>query len=389
MAMPPDYDVMKEFLQSVSSFVNNELIPSERRVEETDSVPDEIVESMRKLGLFGMSIPEEYGGLGLSVSQEVSVVELINYSSPAFGSRIAINNGIGSLGILFDGTEDQKRQWLPKIAAGNILCSFALTEPNAGSDAASISTTAKRVDGGYLLNGTKRFITNAPDADLFTIIARAKKSESGPGGISAFLVDASNSGLSLGATDKKMGQRGSHTSDVILDNCFVPLASLVGEREGRGFQMAMKVLDRGRIHMAAACLGVADRLIKEAVEYSLHRKQFGKPIGEFQLIQAMLADSYTEAYAARSMVFDAAKRKDDGQGIAVQASCCKLFASEMVGRIADRALQIHGGAGYMSGTVVERLYRDVRLLRIYEGTSQIQQVQIAKSLLRDAAIGNG
>jgi acyl-CoA dehydrogenase len=347
-------------------------------------VPPAIVAEMRRLGLFGMTIPEAHGGLGLSLSDEAQVLFELCQTSPAFRSVHGTNNGIGSQGIVIDGTDEQKRKYLPRLAAGEIIASFALTEPNAGSDAASLKTTARRAGNGWVLNGTKRFITNAPEASLFTVMARTDPENKGAGGISAFLVEAPNPGLKLGKPDRKMGQRGAHTADVIFDDCQVPAHALLGAKEGQGFKTAMKVLDRGRIHIAAVCVGVAERLIRDMVRYAKERVQFGQPIGEFQLVQAMLADSRTEAYAARSMVLDAAKRKDAGETVSTEASCCKYFASEMVGRVADRAVQIHGGSGYIADFGIERFYRDVRLFRLYEGTSQIQQLVIARNMLRAA-----
>ena len=236
-----------------------------------------------------------------------------------------------------------------------------------------------------MLNGTKRFITNAPEAGIFTVMARTDAAIAGAGGISAFIVERGSPGLSVGRIDRKMGQRGSHTADVHFDDCRVPAANLIGGREGVGFRTAMKVLDRGRLHISAICTGTAQRMLDDALRYAVDRRQFGQPIAEFQLVQAMLADSRTEIYAARSMVLDAARRRDDGDDVTVEASCCKLFASEMCGRVADRCVQIHGGAGYVSDHAIERFYRDVRLFRIYEGTSQIQQLVIARAMIRAAS----
>jgi acyl-CoA dehydrogenase len=319
------------------------------------------------------------------MSQEVQVAFVLGGTSPAFRSLIGTNNGIGSQGIILDGTEEQKARYLPRLATGDIIGAFALTEPNSGSDAASLTTTARRDGDSYVLNGTKRFITNAPEARLFTVMARTHPEDKGAGGISAFLVEAGTPGLHIGAFDKKMGQKGSHTADVMFEDCRVPATQLLGGKEGQGFKTAMKVLDRGRLHIAAVCVGVAERLIREALRYALERQQFGKAIGEFQLIQAMLADSRTEAYAARCMVQDAAARRDAGRNVSTEASCCKLFASEMVGRVADRAVQIFGGAGYIADYGIERFYRDVRLFRLYEGTSQIQQLVIARNMMREAS----
>jgi acyl-CoA dehydrogenase len=379
-----DPETLRQFLDTIRRFVRERLEPAEERVAETDRMPPEIVAEMRALGLFGMTIPESHGGLGLSMSDEVEVLFELCRTSPAFRSVHGTNNGIGSQGIVIDGTEEQKRKYLPRLASGEIIASFALTEPGAGSDAASLTTSARRSGNGWVINGTKRFITNAPEASLFTVMARTDPADKGAGGISAFLVEAPNPGLKLGKQDRKMGQRGAHTSDVIFEDCIVPADALLGLREGQGFKTAMKVLDRGRIHIAAVAVGVAERLIRDMVRYASERQQFGKPIGEFQLVQAMLADSRAEAYAARAMVQDAARRRDQGENVSTEASCCKYFATEMVGRVADRAVQVHGGSGYIADFGVERFYRDVRLFRLYEGTSQIQQLVIARNMLRDA-----
>ena len=383
MALDPQ--TLRQFLDTIQRFVRERLQPAEESVAETDTVPPAIIAEMRKLGLFGMTIPEAQGGLGLTMSEEVQVLFELCQTSPAFRSVHGTNNGIGSQGIVLDGTEEQKRKYLPLLASGEIIASFALTEPNAGSDAASLKTSARRAGNGWVLNGTKRFITNAPEAGLFTVMARTDPAIKGAGGISAFLVEAPNPGLKLGKIDRKMGQRGAHTADVIFEDCQVPADALLGGQEGQGFKTAMKVLDRGRIHIAAVAVGVAERLIRDMLRYAKDRVQFGQPIGEFQLVQAMLADSRAEAYAARSMVLDAARRRDDGENVSTEAACCKYFATEMVGRVADRAVQVHGGSGYIADFGVERFYRDVRLFRLYEGTSQIQQIVIARNMLKDAA----
>jgi len=286
--------------------------------------------------------------------------------------------------LIVDGTEEQKQHYLPKLASGELIASFALTEPGAGSDAASLRTSAQRDGDFYVLNGTKRFITNAPEAGIFTVMARTNPEIKGASGISAFIVEKGTPGLSIGKTDKKMGQKGAHTADVIFEDCRVPAANLIGGREGVGFKTAMKVLDKGRLHISAICVGAAERMLDDALRYAIERKQFGQAIAEFQLIQAMLADSRAEIYAARSMILDAARRRDNKEDISTEASCCKLFSSEMCGRVADRAVQIHGGAGYVSEYAVERFYRDVRLFRIYEGTTQIQQLVIARNMIRNA-----
>ncbi|WP_096704380.1 acyl-CoA dehydrogenase family protein [Magnetospirillum sp. 15-1] len=380
-----DQEILNQLLDTLSRFVRERLVPNEERIAEDDALPPEIVAEMKELGLFGLSIPEEYGGLGLTMEEEVLCAFEIGQTSPAFRSIFGTNNGIGSQGIIIDGTEEQKQKYLPRLATGELIASFALTEPNAGSDAASLRTTARRDGDHYIVNGTKRFITNAPEASIFTLMARTDPNNKGAGGITAFIVDADSPGLSLGKIDKKMGQKGAHTCDVILEDVRVPAANIIGGVEGQGFKTAMKVLDRGRLHISATCVGVSERLIRDSVKYAAERVQFGKPIGEFQLIQAMLADSRTEAYAARCMVLDAARKKDLGQNVSTEAACCKMFASEAVGRIADRAVQVHGGAGYIADYGIERFYRDVRLFRIYEGTTQIQQLVIARNMLKDIA----
>jgi len=371
---------------TVRRFVQERLIPAEDRVEADDAVPDEIVNEMRELGLFGLTIPEEYGGLGLSVAEESGVIFELGRTSLAFRSVIGTTVGIGSQGIIIDGTEAQKREWLPRLARGEAIASFALTEPDAGSDAASIRTTATRKGDYYYLNGTKRYITNAPRAGMFTVMARSEPDQPGAAGISAFIVPADAPGLVLGKPDKKMGQRGAAISDVIFDDCQVPVDAVIGGVPGKGFKTAMKVLDRGRIHISSLACGMSDRLLEESVAYAAQRQQFGKAIGEFQLIQGMLADSRTEAFASKTMVADIARRYDLGEKVSEDVACTKYFSTEALGRIADRAVQIHGGAGYMNATKVERFYRDVRVLRIYEGTSQIQQVIIARGLLRRAGL---
>ncbi|HLJ63783.1 MAG TPA: acyl-CoA dehydrogenase family protein [Stellaceae bacterium] len=383
--MPLEPESLTQFLDTIRRFVRERLVPIEGQVAERDEVPPEIIAEMRRLGLFGLSIPDSYGGLGLSLSEEVQVLFELCQTSPAFRSVHGTNNGIGSQGIVIDGTEAQKRKYLPGLASGERISSFALTEPDAGSDAASLRTTARREGEAWVLNGTKRYITNAPHAGLFTVMARTNPAEKGANGISAFLVEAPNPGLKLGPRDRKMGQRGAHTCDVIFEECRIPADALLGGKENAGFKTAMKVLDRGRIHLAAVCIGIAERLIRDTVRFARERHQFGQAIGEFQLVQAMLADSRTEAYAARAMVEDAARRRDRGENVSQEAACCKYYASEMLGRVADRAVQIHGGAGYIADYGIERFYRDVRLFRLYEGTSQIQQIVIARGMMREGA----
>ncbi len=382
-----DQETLNQLLDTISRFVRERLVPAEERVAEEDAIPADILQEMKDLGLFGLSIPEEYGGLGLTMEEEVLVAFEIGKTSPAFRSIFGTNNGIGAQGILIDGTEEQKRKYVPRLATGELIGSFCLTEPDVGSDAASLKTRADRDGDHYVLNGTKRFITNGPVAGLYTVMARTDQNNTGAGGITAFIVEGDTPGLIRGKPDRKMGQHGAHTCDIIFENCRVPAENIIGLKEGQGFKTAMKVLDRGRLHISAVCVGVAERLIEDALRYAMERKQFGKPIVEHQLIQAMLADSKTEAYAARTMVLDAARRKDEGENVSMQAACCKLFCAEMVGRVADRAVQIFGGAGYIADYGIERFYRDVRLFRIYEGTTQIQQIVVARSMVREAQQG--
>jgi acyl-CoA dehydrogenase len=383
--MALDAETRLQLIETVRRFVREKCIPIEAKVAEEDRVPEEIVAEMRALGLFGLSIPEEYGGLGLSMEEEVLVGFELGHTSPAFRSVIGTNVGIGSQGVVMFGNEAQKSEWLPKLASGEVVASFALTEPGAGSDAASLKTRAIRAkdSGGdnYVVNGTKRFITNAARAGMFTLLARTDPAKKGASGISAFIVPASTPGITIGKPEKKMGQQGAHISDVIFENARVPARLRLGN-EGEGFKVAMQVLDRGRLHISSVCVGVAERLIDEAVAYARTREQFGQRIGDFQLVQAMLADCKTEAYAARCMVLDAARKRDAGEVVTLEAACTKYFASEMVGRVADRAVQIFGGAGYVADYGIERFYRDVRIFRIYEGTSQIQQLVIARNLLK-------
>ena len=377
-----DQETIKQLVDLIERFVKERLVPNEERLATEGRLPDDILEEMKALGLFGLTIPEEYGGLGLTMEEEILVSIALGRTSPAFRSIMGTNNGIGSAAVVFNGTEEQKQKYLPKYASGEWISCFCLTEPEAGSDAASLKTTAVRDGHHYVLNGTKRYITNAKVAHTFNVMARTNPDNKGARGISSFIVERDTPGITLGSVDKKMGQAGSMTCDVIFEDCRVPADNLIGE-EGEGFVTAMKVLDRGRLHISGVSVGVAERLIHDSLEYALQRKQFGKPIAEQQLIQGMLADSQTETYAAKCMTLETARKRDSGENVSTESSACKLFATEMVGRVADRAVQIHGGAGYMSEYAVERFYRDVRLFRLYEGTSQIQQVIIARNMMRD------
>jgi acyl-CoA dehydrogenase len=379
--MALDAETRDQLIDTVRRFVTERLRPLEAQVAEQDAMPPEVVEEMKGLGLFGLSIPAEYGGLDLSMEEECLIAVELGRTSPAFRSTFGTNVGIGSQGLVMFGTQEQKQKYLPGIASGDIITSFALTEPEAGSDSANVQTRAVLDGDCYVLNGAKRFITNANKADLFTVMARTDPDKPGAGGVSAFLVERNLPGLSVGKPEKKMGQQGAHICDVVFDNVRVPAENRLG-REGEGFKVAMQVLDRGRLHISAVCIGVAERLIADCVAYMGERRQFGQPLSNFQLLQGMIADSKTESMAAKALTLETARKRDAGQSVTLEAAAAKYFASEMVGRVADRAVQIFGGAGYVADHGIERFYRDVRIFRIYEGTSQIQQVVIAREMLK-------
>ncbi len=378
--MALDAETFDALIDTVRRFVAERLRPLEAEVEANDAIPDDVIREMKDMGLFGLSIAEEYGGLGLTMLEEAKVAIELGRTSPAFRSSFGTNVGIGSQGLVMAGNDEQKAEWLPKIASGEIITSFALTEPDVGSDSGAVKTKAVWDGQAYRLSGTKRFITNADKADLFTVMARTGD-DPGARGVSSFLVPRDLAGVSIGEPEKKMGQKGAKVADVIFDGVIVPVENRLGA-EGEGFKIAMRVLDRGRLHISAVCVGVAERLIADCVAYATERKQFGKPISEHQLIQGMIADSKTEALVARAMVLETAAAKDAGKDVVMESAAAKYFASEMVGRVADRAVQIYGGAGYIADYGIERLYRDVRLFRIYEGTSQIQQIIIARETIK-------
>ncbi|MDB5703250.1 MAG: acyl-CoA dehydrogenase [Sphingomonas bacterium] len=378
--MALDAETFDALIDTVRRYVADRLRPLEAEVEANDAIPDDVVAEMKEMGLFGLSIAEEYGGLGLTMLEEAKVAIELGRTTPAFRSSFGTNVGIGSQGVVMAGSPEQKAKWLPKIASGEIITSFALTEPDVGSDSGAVKTKAVWDGQAYRLSGTKRFITNADKADLFTVMARTGD-DPGARGVSSFLVPRDLAGVSIGEPEKKMGQKGAKVADVIFDDVIVPVENRLGA-EGEGFKIAMRVLDRGRLHISAVCVGVAERLIADCVAYATERKQFGKPIAEHQLIQGMIADSKTESLVARAMVLETAAAKDAGKDVVMESAAAKYFASEMVGRVADRAVQIYGGAGYIADYGIERLYRDVRLFRIYEGTSQIQQIIIARETIK-------
>jgi len=380
-----DAGIYDAFIEQLQRYVRERLIPAEDQLEELGHVPDDILAEMREMGLFGVTMPEEYGGAGMNVSQYVGFIREIAYASPAYRSIVSINIGMVCKSLVGFGTTQQKEHWLPKLAMGSIAA-FGLTEPDSGSDSAAMKTRAVRDGNGYVLNGTKRYITNAPFADMILVMARTNAEPLPKNAhVSAFMVPRDAPGVSIGKPDGKMGQAGSQIADVILEDVHVDGDALLGGEEGIGFRAAMQSLDNGRLSVAAASVGYAKRMLDAGLKYAMERKAFGEPIANFQLIQAMLADSKAEIYAAECMLADACARADRGEKILVEAAATKMFASEMCGRVADRVVQIHGGAGYLKEYLAERFYRDCRIYRIYEGTTQIQQLVIAKNMIRDYA----
>jgi acyl-CoA dehydrogenase len=375
---------LEALLADTRAFVRECWHPIENQIEQLDEVPEDIVKELQQRGFFGWSIPQAYGGLGLSTEELILAAFEISQASVALRARVGTNTGIGSEALVADGTEDQKQRWLPRMATGELTGCLALTEPEAGSEATNVQTTASLKGEHYILNGRKCYITNAPIADVFTVVARTELGSKGSAGLSAFIVERDTPGLRTGPPYKKMGQAGSPVSDVYFENCAIPTGNLIGGKEGVGFKTIMKVLNKQRLHLSALCTGPAIRMLDLAIEHTQNRQQFGQPVGNFQLLQAMVADSQTEIYAAKSMILEAARARDRGEDVALTASMCKYFASEMCGRVADRCVQMFGGAGYIADfSPIERYYRDVRLFRLYEGTSQIHQMNIAKHVLRE------
>ncbi|GAA5235873.1 acyl-CoA dehydrogenase [Verticiella sediminum] len=369
-------------LAEIYRFIQLECIPAEPEVEENDEIPPPLVRRMGELGLFGHSIPREHGGGGLGTEELARVNMVVSQAAPAFRARFGGNTGIATESLIVDGTPEQKARYLPRMATGELTGCFALTEPEAGSDATALRTSARREGDDYVLNGSKCFITNAPIAGLFTVFARTDPDARGADGVTAFLVERGTPGLATGPAYRKMGQHGSPVGEVHLQDCRVPASAIVGGVPGVGFRTAMKTLNKQRINLAGLCVGPALRLIDEMRRRSASRVQSGQPIGQFQLVQQLIADSITEAHAARALVLQTARKRDRGEDVTMEASMCKLFASEMCGRVADRAVQLFGGSGYIAGNIAEQMYRDVRLFRLYEGTSQIHQLNIAKQLGR-------
>ena len=384
-----DNDAFEQFITQIKRYVRERLVPAEDATVALDRVPDDIAAEMRDMGLFGVTIPEAFGGSGFNIAQYTHFIQELSWALPAFRSLISMNVGMTSSAISGSGTQAQKNYWLPKLASGEMVACFALSEPDSGSDAAALTTQAVLDGDSYILNGTKRYISNAPIAHMGMIMARTSKENLPKNAhVSAFLIPFDTPGLTVGKPDKKMGQSGSQIADVILENVRVPKDAVLGGVEGQGFNAAMGSINTGRLSVAAASVGYAKRMLDYALTYASERKAFGTTISNFQLIQAMLADSQTEIYAAEAMLKDASRRADLGENIIVDAASAKLFASEMCGRVADRVVQIFGGAGYLQEYLAERFYRDCRIYRIYEGTSQILQLAIAKRLLREHQAGS-
>jgi len=384
-------DDFQEILAQTRHFVRTAVVPREQEILAEDRVPDDLREQAEKMGLFGYAIPQEWGGLGLNLAQDVELAMELGYTSLALRSMFGTNNGIAGQVLVGFGTDEQKARWLEPMATGDVVASFALTEPGAGSNPSALRTKAVR-DGSregaaWIINGQKRFITNAPLADLFIVFARTRPADENGAGIAVFLVPADTAGVEVGVKDAKMGQEGAWTSDVSFDDVRVQDGALIGGNEDVGYRAAMVSLARGRVHIAALAVGIAQRALDESVAYAATATQGGTPIGNFQLVQAMLADQQTGVLAGRALVRDTARLWVSGEDRRIAPSAAKLFCTEMAGKVADLAVQVHGGSGYMREVPVERIYRDVRLLRLYEGTSEIQRLIIARSLLKRGVDG--
>ncbi|MBW0020062.1 MAG: acyl-CoA/acyl-ACP dehydrogenase [Mycobacterium sp.] len=375
-------DDFREILAQTRHFVRTCVVPREQEILDDDRVPDDLRDQAKKMGLFGYAIPQEWGGLGLNLMQDVELAMELGYTSLALRSMFGTNNGIAGQVLVGFGTEEQKARWLEPIATGEVVASFALTEPGAGSNPAGLKTKAVRNNGDWVINGQKRFITNAPVADLFVVFARTRPADDKGSGIAVFLVAGDSDGVEVGAKDAKMGQEGAWTADVNFVDVRLGDDALIGGSEDIGYRAAMTSLARGRVHIAALAVGAAQRALDESVAYAATATQGGTPIGGFQLVQAMLADQQTGVLAGRALVRDAARLWVTDEDRRIAPSAAKLFCTEMAGKVADLAVQVHGGSGYMRGVPVERIYRDVRLLRLYEGTSEIQRLIVGSNLIK-------
>src|SRR3954469_7000038 len=369
---------IKFLKQSIRDFVDSEVDPLAMEIEEKDEIPEKIMNMSKEMGLFGLSIPEEYGGTGIGMVGKCAIYEELGRTHNGYTTVIGAHTGIGSVGIVEMGNEEQKRKYLPPMARGEKIGSFALTEPSAGSHATNLKTTAVRKGDKYILNGSKCYITNAGIADVFTVMAVTDPSK-GAKGITSFIVEKDFPGFKLGNRDKKMGLHGSHTWEIFFEDCEVPVENMLGE-EGQGYVNALKILANGRAAMAARNLGSADKLLEMSLDYAHMRVQFGKPIFEQQIIQHYLAEMATEIEALRALTYHVANMVDQNKNVIKEAAMVKLLGSETYNRVADKAVQIHGGMGYISDYPIERFYRDARITRIYEGTSEIQKNIIAAQL---------
>ncbi|MFJ7832469.1 acyl-CoA dehydrogenase family protein [Peribacillus sp. NPDC097197] len=371
---------MEQMKAMIRNFVEKEVEPLAQQIEEEDLIPQHLVEMSKELGLFGISIPEQYGGIGLNTVEKATVLEQLGRTHNGFVSLISAHTGIGSTGLVKLASEQLKNKYLPEMAAGNKIAAFALSEPGAGSDATNLATTAEKKGDYWVMNGTKHFITNGPIADVYTVFALTDKDKGAKGGITAFLVERNFPGVTVGKKDKKMGLRGSYTSQVIFENCIIPEENVIGE-VGMGYISALRILGEGRVGLAARAVGSCGKLIELSTKYAKERIQFGKPIADNQAIQWMLADMATETEAAKALTMMAAQKIDEGKKVIKEASMAKLFASDVFNRVADKAVQIHGGMGYMAEYPVERFYRDARITKIYEGTNEVQRLIIARNIL--------
>ncbi len=377
-------DDFREILAQTRHFVRTAVVPREAEILAEDQVPDDLRDQAKKMGLFGYAIPPEWGGLGLNIAQDVELAMELGYTSLALRSMFGTNNGIAGQVLVGFGTDGQKARWLEPIASGDVVASFALTEPGAGSNPSGLKTKAVADGGDWVITGRKQYITNAPVADLFVVFARTRPADADGPGIAVFLVPANTPGVEIGPKDAKMGQEGAWTSDVNFTDVRVGDDTLIGGSQDIGYRAAMTSLARGRIHIAALAVGSAQRALDESVAYAATATQGGTPIGTFQLVQAMLADQQTGVMAGRALVRDAAQKWLHDEDRRIAPSVAKLFCTEMAGNVADLAVQVHGGAGYMRGVPVERIYREVRLLRLYEGTSEIQRLIIGGGLVKEA-----
>ncbi|MEW6776299.1 MAG: acyl-CoA dehydrogenase family protein [Bdellovibrionota bacterium] len=368
--------------ETTRKFVQSELVPLSLQIEETKKIPESAIQKVREMGYCGITIPEEYGGMGMDTVSHLIIQEELGWAHDCFNYLISGNNGIGAMGIVYEGTETQKKKYLPELASGKKLAAFALTEPNAGSDAQSIETTATKKGDQWVLNGRKHFITRAEMSDVFTVMAANDRSKKAKGGITAFIVERGMPGFTVGRHQPSMGSDVVKQCELIFEDCLVPAANVIGE-VGQGFRIAMKVLNSGRLSLAARALGQMKYCQDKAVEYAKQRVQFGEPIANKQLIQAMIADNEVDIFSVESMLYPSAWRKDQGKNVNRECAICKLYASEALARVADRSIQIHGGMGYMVETGIERVYRDARAMRLYEGTSEIQRTIIARAAIEE------